>query len=566
PGGAQQSHLFEQYANVLLNLSAQHPLLLIVDDLQWADRTSIGLLFHLARRIDAGRILILGAYRPADLAVGRDRQPHPLELALAEFRIRFGDAWLDLADSDAREGRRFVDRFLDSEPNALGERFRQALFDRTHGHALFTIELLRAMQHRGDLVKDQTGRWAEGGRLEWDQLPAGVEAVIEERLGRLSEDLRETLLVASVEGEEFTAQVVARVRGLQERLLLRALTQELVKHRRLVREEGEDRVGHRLLSRYRFAHALFQHYLYDSLGVGERRLLHGEIAEALEDLFKDRRDEIAVQLAFHYCQAGAEEKAVPYLIQAGHQARSGFAHAEAIQRYTRALEILEEEDPRYLDLLAARAAVYDISAQRAEQKADVEAMLALAQELGDEVRRCDGLLALADYYRRTDDSKALDPTQEALAIAEGLGDTVRQAQALCRLGSLSGLQGDYESSQAQLERAIEFFDQADLSVEVARCLHILSLTLSDSGRTEAAMQAAAKSVALSHKAGDRRQEAIGLRRLAIAHGPQPGPQTSYEQALLHVERALALHRELGDRWGECSALNVLGMSRALERV
>jgi adenylate cyclase len=563
PGGAQQSHLFEQYANVLLNLSVQHPLLLIVDDLQWADRASIGLLFHLARRIDAGRILLLGAYRPSELAAGRDGQRHPLEPALAEIRIRFGDAWLDLADSDEREGRRFVGRFLDSEPNALDERFRQALFDRTHGHALFTIELLRAMQQRGDLVKDQTGRWAEGGRLEWDQLPVRVEAVIEGRIGRLSEDLRETLLVASVEGEEFTAQVVARVRELRERLLLRALTQELVKRHRLVREEGEDRVGHRLLSRYRFAHALFQHYLYNSLGAGERRLLHAEVAGALEDLFEDRRDEIAVQLAFHYCQAGAEEKAVPYLIQAGHQAQSGFAHAEAIQHYTQALEILDEEDPRYFDLLAARAAVYDISAQRVEQKADVEAMLALAQELGDEVRRCDGLLALFDYYLQTEHYKALDPIQEALEIAEGLGDTVRQAQAIRRLGSLSVEQDDYQSGQALLERAMELFDQADLSAEVARCLHILSLALSNLGRTEAAMQAAEKSVALSHRAGDRRQEATGLRRLAIAYGPQPRSQTSYEEALLYVERALALHRELGDRGAECSALNVLGITRAL---
>ena len=129
------------------------------------------------------------------------------------------------------------------------------------------------------------------------------------------------LSVASVEGEDFTAQVVARVQEIKERKLLRDLSQELEKRHRLVREQGELQIDSHLLSRYRFVHQLYQRYLYNDLGAGERRVLHREIAEILEELFKDTADKYAVQLALHYSQAGVREKALHYLTQAGHQAR-----------------------------------------------------------------------------------------------------------------------------------------------------------------------------------------------------------------------------------------------------
>ena len=163
----EQSFLFEQCADVLRAVAEQHPLALVLDDVQWADHASIGLLFHLGRRLaQAGnRILIVCAYRPEELALGRDGERHPLEKVLHEFKRTFGDVWVDLDLADQREGRRFVDAFLDAEPNRLGEDFRAALFHRTAGHPLFTIELLRSMQERGDLVRDEAdGAWIRGPR------------------------------------------------------------------------------------------------------------------------------------------------------------------------------------------------------------------------------------------------------------------------------------------------------------------------------------------------------------------------------------------------------------------
>ena len=142
-----QVDLFEQYSKVLQALEGQTPLLLIVDDLQWADAGSINLLFHLGRRLAGCRILILGAYRSEEVALGRDGARHPLEPVVNEFRREYGDILLNLDQAASRE---FVDALLDSEPNRLDDPFRDMLYRQTQGHPLFTIELLRGLQERGE--------------------------------------------------------------------------------------------------------------------------------------------------------------------------------------------------------------------------------------------------------------------------------------------------------------------------------------------------------------------------------------------------------------------------------
>ncbi|MEW5958015.1 MAG: ABC transporter substrate-binding protein, partial [Chloroflexota bacterium] len=342
PGDLEQRQLFEQYSQLLHTLAARQPLLILLDDLQWADRASISLLFHLGRRLAGGRILIVGAYRSSEVTLEQAEQ-HPLEPVVNEFRRLYGDIEVDLSQLPPTENRAFVDALLDSEPNQLGEAFREKLFRQAKGHPLFTVELLREMQARADLIQDETGRWSEGPALDWAALPMRVEAVIEQRLGRLDERLRDILTVASVEGEIFTAQVVARLQNIGERQLLRQLSRELARRHRLVQERGEIIAGNRQLSQFQFRHVLFQQYLYDQLSRGERRLLHGEMATLLEELYQGHIDEIAVQLARHYVEAGQGEKAIPYLLQAGDQARLAYAHEAAIQHYRQAVIFLKEQ-------------------------------------------------------------------------------------------------------------------------------------------------------------------------------------------------------------------------------
>ncbi|HSF82138.1 MAG TPA: ABC transporter substrate-binding protein, partial [Anaerolineales bacterium] len=341
PGDLTQKALYEQYTQVLYEISESKPVLLLLDDLQWADAASISLLFHLGRHLQGHRILVSGAYRPEEVALGRGEGSHPLESVLSELKRIYGDVWIDLGAESSVEGRAFVAEILNSEPNNFSEDFREALFGITAGHPLFTVELLREMQQRGDLLQDENGRWMEGLALDWNVLPARVEGVIEARIGRLEDQLRDILTTASVEGEDFTAQVVAQVQGLSERKLLQQLSTELEKRHRLVHSRGEDRVGDLILSEYRFAHALFQQFLYNGLLPGERRLLHKEIALVLEKLYAGSTAMIQLQLAYHYSQAEEGEKAVPHLLRAGDQARNSYGHQEAVGYYRRALEFQE---------------------------------------------------------------------------------------------------------------------------------------------------------------------------------------------------------------------------------
>jgi adenylate cyclase len=521
--GLDQAHIFEQYTNVLKALAAQQPLLLVVDDLQWADAASISLLFHLARRIAGSRILIVGAYRADEVALGRaDEGParHPLEKVLAECKRNFGDVWVDLDQTEAAEGRRLIDALLDARPNCLGEAFRQALFWHTRGHPLFTIELLRDMQERGDLLPNAEGRLVEGRPLDWTTLPARVEGVIEERIGRLEEELREILSVASVEGEDFTAQVIAGVQAIQERQLLHKLSRELAKRHGLVQERGETQVGRQLLSRYRFAHILFQQYLYDELGAGERRLLHGEIAALLEKLYAGRTDEIAVQLVRHFDLAADVEKVLKYAVQAGDRAHRLGASLEAIDFYQLALKKaleLETHDHR-LELQQ------------------------IHERLGD--------VYLVNLSRH---DEALEHYGSFLALATSEEDLARGAR---NLGWVHLLRGDLTAAQEHYETALARLNSLPPLAEASRVHYGLAVLFMTKNRWDKAAEHTNASFEISRQVDDARGLADATKMMGII----AARQGKLEEACAQFERSLALYRELDDLARAANTYNNLGNS------
>ncbi len=316
------NRIFAQYTQVLQTVARQQPLLLLLDDLHWADLSSINLLFHLGRRVEASPILLVGSYRPDEITQEEgDGQPHPLQSVLSEFKRRFGEAWIDLDQASQERSRDFVDTLLETEPNRLGEYFRQELARHTGGNPLFITELLRDMQERGILVRTGQGQWVQAQAITWNGLPSRVEGVIEKRLGRLEAKLRQILIVACVEGAEFTAEVVARVQGVDELAMIQALSSELDKRHGLIVSQGSQRLasGGQRLSRYRFRHNLFQQYLYHSLDAAERVYLHEAVGNTLEALYGEQVQQVATVLACHFQAAGLMDRAVGYLLQAGHK-------------------------------------------------------------------------------------------------------------------------------------------------------------------------------------------------------------------------------------------------------
>jgi hypothetical protein len=193
--------------------------------------------------VEGSPILVVGIYRPFEVALGRDgaspgsgqRERHPLEPVIDELQRHFGQIHVDLRQSADRQS---VEALLDTESNCLDSEFRQSFYQQTRCHALFTVEMLRGMQERGDLVDDEAGRWVEGPEVDWETLPARVEGIIAERINRLPAALQKVLKVASVEGEGFAAEVVAQVRGAGEPETIEQLSGELATQHRLLRGRG----------------------------------------------------------------------------------------------------------------------------------------------------------------------------------------------------------------------------------------------------------------------------------------------------------------------------------------
>ncbi len=465
---AEQNRIFEQYTAFLQRLSARTPLILFLDDLQWADSASLGLLFHLGRNVDTSHILILGAYRPNDVALGRGGERHPLEPVVHELTRYCGDISIDLDAIPEAASRQFVDAVLDAEPNDLGETFRQALFHQTGGHALFTVELIGTLQERGDLVRNGDGRWVEGPSLDWDALPARVEAVIAERIARLSEEPRELLTVGSVQGEQFAAEVVARVKNMSERQAIRELSEDLQRQHRLISAQGMVELGHLRLSLYRFLHNLFQQYLYGNLDEAERAYLHRDVGDVMEALFAGQTEEVAAQLARHFDEGGMPAKAAAYRLQAGNQAQRMSAHQEATAHLIRGLELLASVPPgperMQLELglqtsLGTTLIVTHGYASPDVEKAFVRAR-GLCRALGDPPQVAPVLTGLALFRLvRGELTSALEEGEQLLRLAEREGDAGSILAGRALLGATTLYLGHLDDARAHFEETVALYDR-----------------------------------------------------------------------------------------------------------
>ncbi|MFQ5593539.1 MAG: tetratricopeptide repeat protein [Anaerolineae bacterium] len=530
----EQSRIFKQFTDVLQALARQQPLLLVLDDLQWADAASVSLLFHLGRRISTSRIMIVGAYRPEDVALGRGGERHPLESVVNEVKRYFGDVVVDLGRAAEAEGRHFVDALLDTESNRLGEEFRETLFQHTEGHPLFTIELLRDMQERGDLVEDDEGRLVEGPALDWRTLPARVEGVIEERIGRLEPELQDLLASAAVEGENFTAQVVALVQDIGERQTVRRLADSLDRHHNLVSQIGVDSLNGQRLYRFRFRHALFQQYLYDRLSPVERELLHADVGRALEQLYEDRTDDVAVRLVRHFDAAGDGERVLAYAMQAGDNARRLGASLEAVNFYRLAL-------------------------QEATQLDTPEDAIRLPR-----IHECLGDVYLENLSRH---DEALEHYTAFLALAEAEEDRARGAR---KVADVHLLRGNLTEAQEHYERASAGLSSLRLTPEASRVHSRLSYLLISRNRLDKAADHAHSSLEISRQIDDTRGLADANRVMGII----ANRLGELEAACEHHELSLKLYRELGDLTRYAQACNNVGdtyrqwgqMNRALEHL
>ena len=539
PQKAPQRRLFEEYTQFLRALAERQPLLLLIDDLQWIDHASAALLFYAVMRLSGSRILLLGSYRSSEVDAGavssysdEEAETHALTPLLQVLMRRYGDIEISLGQSTPQMDRAFVDALLDCEPNGLTEPFRAELFQRTRGHPLFTVELLHDMQERGALVQDELGRWAENGVIDWETLPVRVEAVISRRIGRLPAILQEALKIASVEGDTFTAEVIAHILGITGWEMVHLLSGIAGRQHRLVTAQGQQRLGSQLLSRYRFAHIVFQSYLYANLDASERAYLHEALANTLEQLAAERAEEVAAQLAHHFQAAGLTARAVKYLHEAGRKAVALSAHHEASAHLTRALALLSELPD---------------TPERTRQELNLLTDLGISTKItkgfaADEVeqiyRRAKVLCALLDdklslacvlwgyhgvHSVRGEVAAGYASAQECLALAQD--DPVLRVTGHCMEGASLGHMGRLQAARSHLEQARKAYSSqqhstyiflAGFDLGVFTLAH-LSHAMGYLGYADQALYLAREGVALAESVGHPFSQVAALSYLGMLH-------------------------------------------------
>lgn len=323
-------------------------LALLLENLHWADESSLDLLGHLLRTLgvvtsegasEGTPMLVLGTYRSEAVAesqaLGRALAQIAAQRLAREIRLRP----LTPEEHDRLLAAIFA-RFEQEPPAALG-----ALYARTEGNPFFTEEVLGALATNG-LLRLEHGRWVAEPDLSL-HLPLSLRATVLDRLEGLDEEARETLSFAAVIGRDFDFELLREVTGLDERTLLTHLRRAVA--RQLLREAPPD-LRHGEGERYRFRHALTREAIYDDLLGGERRRHHRAIAQAIERAAA--RDGVVPpdspaldQLAYHYEHAGVRDRAAHFARLAGDRATDLLAYAEARHHYEAAFQALDEQDP-----------------------------------------------------------------------------------------------------------------------------------------------------------------------------------------------------------------------------
>jgi predicted ATPase len=446
----------------LLTVSRTHPLIIILEDLQWADPSTIDLLSYLADHLADSQILIIGTYRPAELPRQLECEPS-LETVLREFKRQFGNIWIDLDHFRPEEEEAFVQALLKTRSQDFDQTFVQRLTRHTGGHPLFVIELLRNIQFLGQPWHSDI----DSSEIDWNALPAKVEAVIEMRLASLDNHSCDILKAASVAGEEFLVEVVAPVLGKSDEIVHQTID-TLVKDQTLLIELGTTELSHQPMTPLRFRHSLFQRYVYNNLNKIERKGLHEKVGLALESFYPsipDKPNDLSFQLANHFSEAGLNIKASNYLLETGNRAVQIGAHAEAIQHFRKGLDLLEmvpkSRDRIKHEISLSLAMVTPLQALKGYADSELALLGRNVRELCCEVDAEDPLLSTLYFLRIT--HKTAQERQEALHRANQiLGESNQTDPLLCSLahwtlGAEMSYQGDFLSARTHLEQTKKLY-------------------------------------------------------------------------------------------------------------
>ena len=326
--------LFTAVVGLLARASEDQPVVLVFEDLQWADRGSLLLLQHLIAADHAMRVLIVATYRDSELS-----RTHPLVETLAALHRLSGVSRIELTGLDDTGVLSLMEAAAGQPMDDAGVTLAHAVHSETDGNPFFVREVLRHLSEIGAIFQDDAGRWTAQGPPEQIALPESVRVVIGARVGRLGPAAEHVLSVAAVIGRDFDLELLARATSITEEDLLDVL--DAAAAAALVRELAN------AAGRYMFAHALIGHTLYEDLGPSRRALVHRQVAVALEELCGERPGARIGELAHHWFSATQPvdvTKAIGYSRQAADAALKGLAPDDALRYYSQALNLWARAD------------------------------------------------------------------------------------------------------------------------------------------------------------------------------------------------------------------------------
>lgn len=497
---SERFRLFQAVDRLFSSASLRSPLLILLDDLHWADKSSLLLLRHLARGTPSAAMFLIGTYR------GDGVERTPLGALLADLQRDQGAARLVLHGLTVEAAERLVRAITGRHP---ARSFMKSLTSETSGNPFFIREVVHHLKDAGELDHVDGTKYASPTLKTF--VPDSVKEVINQRLVRLTEPCNRALSLASVLGREFRLDVLARVGSISEDESLDAL-EEAHAAGLIVEEHGVE-------GRFSFSHALIREVLYEKLSETRRIRLHSRIAEALESTSSANALPLA-DLAYHFAQAAplnGYERAIEYATRAAREATESLAHEEAAQFYELALQAVDHSpSARAIDDLRA-----DVHAKRGDALASVgnwpaakEAFEAAVQFVDPKrvERRAELLLKLAMVHFWLLDVAAVRPlVSEALNLAERAARQDLAAEALGWLGRAAQADGDLKAAMELDRRAF-----AMPNVSFTGALVYSPLTLYLAGELPPALKLAGKVLDQARGSGESSALIYALTHYGLA--------------------------------------------------
>lgn len=581
----EQSRLFEAVSQFITNISQETPLLVVLDDLQWTDPSSLLLMHYLARGVEKTPLLLLGAYRSTDIDT-----KHPLTPVLTELKRERLPQTVSLKRMSQEDTSEMIRQTLEQD-DILPE-FCKMIYEKTRGNPFFTEEVIESLKEEGVIYREGK-KWAFKD-TSGIQFPESVSNVLKTRFSRLDEDCQTVLTMASFVGNDFTLEAMCAVTGIEEDKLLR-LMDKLFKtgliRERVIRGEG-------ICS---FADILVRDVVYEEVSPLTRKKLHGAVGNALEKVYAETIDEHSGELAAHFFETGNKEKALDYFLKAGEKSAKVYANKEASSYFESALRLLEEKEGEiqekglvleklgdikglvgeydacmkywnYKLLLLERtceaASTLDIArlhrkmahvlwedicdTEKAKEHYDTALKILETEPESVELARLYADMAHM-YWRIGDTDKACAWAEKSLEFAKRLNNNEIIATSCLELGSVFGTMGERKKAVGFIETALEIALSNNYLEIAARAYNNLVTTLPPE-ETEKSIEYLEKAYELAKKVGDINMMCFAGANLA---GSFAGAG-ELDRALVLCKESVALDRRTGNQNHLVMSLGELG--------